>query len=735
MAHPQRAKSDCHWIMLDKQNQESRLRAAIRLSLNILCGKHPGHSARNEMIPDKNRFDRTILLGLIVLEALLFSSFYMREVAWYPPDNFDQASYLIETYQLQERIFAHGLGQVWTNFWSRGHATGVLFPIEGALAGIIIGGTRLPQLCVLFLGFCGLQIATFTVARTVWKRRAYGYLALGLVLSEITLWFWEGGSLFDYRIDFLAYCLYGIWACAVIRSQLFLDRSWALGCGLIGAFLVLNRFVTFTYLLGVSAGFALFCGAIALFWRKDADLVSRTRRRLLNLGLSTALLIVVAVPILIRNWRAIEGYYVVGHAVGEEKYVRAALLGIFDLYGHLSYYPNSITKDHLGRDFLWVSALAIGCGLASRFLGRSSWKGPGTRNDETILLQIIFLVGAILGPVVVLTADISKSAVVGGIVGVPTALLVVAITAAVAPRQSPREPVLVSRLLVTCAVAAIAMGLYNQLSHASRHWPEYVHRNDLKHMDELDIALVDLANENGWSHPRVSYDVIDGWLNAGPPTISAFERSRNLIEFQPMLANGVLGVDRATAMSLLQQSDFAVFTTLPKKGIYPFYQKIAEYWNDLKTWADDNMLVARIIPFSSFTATLYVRPAAKISGISGGWIISHGLSLEASRPVLERFPLIRLTGPADYTRLPKIPQIEATIDPNGSSQQAPASFQRVGSDYEITIDTSSLQLPPTDQVSVRLDFDSFFLPRKKGDDNDLRELVVKAPLRVQLLHQ
>ena len=56
------------------------------------------------MTPEKNRFDRTVLLGLIVLEALLFSSFYMREVAWYPPDNFDQASYLIETYRLQERI-------------------------------------------------------------------------------------------------------------------------------------------------------------------------------------------------------------------------------------------------------------------------------------------------------------------------------------------------------------------------------------------------------------------------------------------------------------------------------------------------------------------------------------------------------------------------------------------------------------------------------------------------------
>ncbi len=246
----------------------------------------------------------------------------------------------------------------------------MLFPIEGALAGIVIGGTRLPQLSVLFLGFCGLQVAAFTTARAVWERRVYGYIALGLILSQITLWFWEGGGLFDFRMDFLAYCLYGIWACTVIRSQLFLHRYWSLGCGLIGAFLVLNRFVTVTYLFGVSAGFALICGIIAIFWRKDVDLVSRMRRRLFNLGLSTVVLLVVVLPILIHNWHAIHGYYVVNHVVGEERYVRAALLGIHDLPGICPYYPNSIIQDHLGGIFLWASAIAIGCGLATRLLGR-----------------------------------------------------------------------------------------------------------------------------------------------------------------------------------------------------------------------------------------------------------------------------------------------------------------------------------------------------------------------------
>jgi hypothetical protein len=686
------------------------------------------------MILEKQHFDRTILFILIILQALLFSSFYTREVAWYPPDNFDQASYLLETYRLQESILTHGFGQVWKAFWSSQHAAGVLFSIEGALAGIVIGGARFPQLCVLFLGFCALQVAAFTTARAVWERRVYGYIALGLILSEITLWFWQGGGLFDFRMDFLAYSLYGVWACAAIRSQLFLHRNWSVGCGLIGAFLVLNRFVTVVYLLGVSAGFALVCGIIALFWRSDAALGSRMRRRLWHLGLSTTILIVLVAPNLIRNWKAIHGYYVIGHALGEEKEVRAAVLGIHDLAGHLSFYPNSIVQDHLGKIFFWASAIAIACALAARLLARLR-NAPANRapqRDETFLLQILFLLGAVLCPIVVLTADISKSAVVGSIVGGPAALLVVAITAAFAPRTGKLDSSPGGRILALCALVILALGLFNQLSQASRHWPAYAQRNDLKQLAELDKCLVNLANQNGWSSPGISYDVITGWLNAGPPTISAFEQSRDVIGFHPMLANGIMGVGREEALSLLKKSDFVILTTLPKVGGYPFYQHIAEYWQDLKAWADNNMIVARIVPFSTFTATVYVRPTAAISGISGGWIPSHGLLIEASRAVLQRFPMIQLAGSADYSRLLKIPSVEATIETDEKSQTAPASFQRVDNGYEILVNASSIRLPPTELVDIRLDFDSFFVPKMRGTGSDRRELVAKAPDLVQL---
>jgi hypothetical protein len=97
--------------------------------------------------------------------------------------------------------------------------------------------------------------------------------------------------------------------------------------------------------------------------------------------------------------------------------------------------------------------------------------------------------------------------------------------------------------------------------------------------------------------------------------------------------------------------------------------------------------------------------------------------------------MIRLAGPADDSRLLKIPAIEATIDADKGSQTAPVSSNRIGRDYEIVIDTSSLQFPETDQVYIRLNFDSLSVPKAKEPGSDAGELVIKAPSLVELFRK
>jgi len=692
------------------------------------------------MISTNGSFDRRVLLILIAIEAVVFCNFFFREIAWYPPQNFDQTYFLTEAYQLEDRVFSKGIGELWKALWRKGNPSGVLLPIEGAFSGLLFGGTRLPQLCILFIAFSTLQLVAFATARAVWNRRAYGYMVLGLILCQTTAWFWAGG-LFDFRLDFVAYCLYGIWACAVVRSKLFLDRRWAIGCGLIGAFLVLHRFLTAIYLLGVCAGFAVASIVIGLVASSDADLAGRLKQRLSNLALSAGILVVVVSPVLFANRAAIQHYYLIGHTTGQERYIRAAEFGITDLAGHLLYYPKSILNDHWGATFVWGSALAIATGLIARLLSRSGTfdaQEPSCHH-ETVLLQIIFLFGALLGPIVVLTIDIAKSPVVGGVVGVPAALLIVALTAAATRNARALESSSAPKLIDLCSLVIFALGLFTQFGHTSRHLAEYAHRGDLKQWAELDKWLIQYACEYNLRSPRISFDIISGALNSGAITTSGFEQTGDLVEFRPMLGSTIMGVDRQEALSLLANSDFVILTSLQKTGVFPFYRHIAEYWEDLKAWANKNMIAARTVQLDSFTATAYVRPTAAVSGISGDWVTSDGLLIKAPRAALLRFPRIRLAGAANYSWLTKVPKVSAMIETAGQmqavpeTQAVPASLKRNDNSYEILIDFSNTELPLADPVRLRLNFDTFFVPKKIGINGDTRELVVKAPTLVQLL--
>jgi len=683
------------------------------------------------MTSNHRSFDRRLLCLLFIFEAVLFFAVYNREIAWYPPANFDQASYLMSTYRLQEDVLAHGFGKFWKAIWSAPNATGVALPIEGALFGIIIGGARLPQLCVNFIVFFALQAVAFYTARALWDNRFYGYMLVGLILCQATPWLGGGGGggLFDFRIDFAAYCLYGIWACTVLRSKLFLDFRWAIGAGLVGGFLVLHRFLTIVYLLGVYAGFATVCAIIiGLLARGDAALISRLRQRLKSLGFSFAALIFLAGPVLLLNSRSFWNYYVIGHVVSDEKFFRAKEAGAHDLIGHLLFYPRSIFNDHLGQAFFLASLIAIAGSIAASLLGKTKKNGLAARRNEEFLLQVIFLLGAIVGPILVLTADISKSSIVGGIVGVPIAILIVVLADAIRPKVTEVASHKSPKLLAGSAMLIFVLGIFNQVSRGSRHWPEFGDRVHLSQMAELNQWLANYARGYHWKNPAISLDIISSYLNCGTITAAGFEKTGDFVEFYSLLGSSIVAQPREEALRLLEKSDFVILTSPHQGENYPFTDAIAAYWSELKTWADRHLLTIktqRVDAVFPYNVMVYARPCARLRDVSGDWITSAGVLIEARRSDLERFPMIRLTGAADFSALPKVPAVTASLEPLDESPPIPAIFQRLGNRYQIEINTSSVRLPADQIVRIRLKFDAFYVPNDAH--NDFPQLVVRAP--------
>src|SRR5262249_36123381 len=127
---------------------------------------------------------------------------------------------------------------------------GVMIQVQGSLLFLLLGPSRLSALTLNFIYFALLQCVLAATLRWLSGRWSLALLGVGLLLSAKTPFFWAGG-LMDFRIDFISFCLFGIFMCVVLRSRMFVSRRWSLVVGLVGANMALFRFLTLAYLGGI----------------------------------------------------------------------------------------------------------------------------------------------------------------------------------------------------------------------------------------------------------------------------------------------------------------------------------------------------------------------------------------------------------------------------------------------------------------------------------------------------
>ena len=78
----------------------------------------------------------------------------------------------------------------------------------------------------------------------------FAWIGIALLLSAQTL-FNTAGGIYDYRFDFSALCLYGIFACLIVWSGSFRHTSRISAIVLASILLIYDRFFTIAYVVGV----------------------------------------------------------------------------------------------------------------------------------------------------------------------------------------------------------------------------------------------------------------------------------------------------------------------------------------------------------------------------------------------------------------------------------------------------------------------------------------------------
>lgn len=548
-----------------------------------------------QLIIKKNRWIFILLSMLFIVQFVYFQSHIKHHVSTFYPKDFDQAVYLPFAYALFENIKQHGISALLSS--SSILPTGILFPLNALISFKFFHASRFSALLPNFVYFIILQITLFYTAKRLFNKHSFGILLLGCLLSINTPFFI--GGLSDFRIDFIAFCLYGMTACAILQSKVFLDRKWSIISASLVILIILMRFITAIYWL--SSFFLLMLFFIyRFFFTTSTDEKDDIKKRLINFTISMVLISLLVMPFVLLTKDGLYQYYIVSH-LSEIKF-RTHLPGT-DWIGIINYYPTIIKDIHIGHKGLYAIRLLLICSLLLYIVSNNK-----TINFSHWKYEIIFLVLTILCPLCVLTLDPALSNVVCGIVVCPILILIVMLSYLL---TFPfRTSTLYSLALNVVALVILSQGLLHQFHSYKIHRLTHQQRSDLTLITQCFQDIETYANTHHWSTIRLSIDYVTDYLNPGSINTLAYENHGKFLNLvlQRMGSNQFEPITLPEALSSLKNSNVIILTTgeYPKDAFFPGSQSIADFRPALIQYAENNFDKLGDYRFMGYLRRVYV---------------------------------------------------------------------------------------------------------------------------------
>ena len=704
--------------------------------------------------PGRRRTIDRLAWGAVALLLLaqwgLFRQFALREVVWAYPISFDQLAYLEQSYLTYERMAEHGV----VTGLAEGAgligslpliAAGATLHLQAAILYLIAGPSRLTALSLNFIYFALLQVVLVATLKWLTGRWSAAFLGLGLALTTITAFNYAGG-LFDFRFDFIAFCLFGIFICAVIRSRMFADWRWSALAGLAAAVLGTFRFITLPYLLGI---FGTFLGYLVLLWflrwRRLAD-QQAAQRQVRGLFLAGIIIAVLASPVLWHHRHAIGDYYVMGHVQKGEKELRAKETGTTTFLASVRYYPEHLKLEHVGPAFVTLAELILLMAAVTAGIRMAMRTSRGVAVAEASPPQIdsggalIFVALCLVVPLAVLTADTAKAPQVAGIMVMPLVWLVLLIVLWALRAARTAELPAVSRFaLVAMAAVAMAVGIWTQFTQYNRRTYISQRRAEVNQLTAMYDVIGAQCQAMGWTSPNIAVDCIEDFLTPKNLTILNYERHGEMVSGEATLG-GLTAYEPADLFNRLKLSDFAIVTKRvgPQPAYqFPFDEQMQALHPQILAFCRRNMIELGQFRVFDRDIDLFIRPAVTVQAAADGWITSDGMTVSGLAAVLRQWPIIEMRGQANFQYLGRVPRVRAALlTPDGGRKDVPAAMTASGSDYTIVLRPEPADIPQGGRVQIHVDFDARFVPHQMSSANaDTRELVMPLPTQAVVKRQ
>jgi hypothetical protein len=484
----------------------------------------------------------------------------------------------------------------------------MLIHVQASLLFMLLGASRLSALTLNFIYFALFQLTLVWTLRWLTRRWDIPLIGLGLLWAARSPFF-DSGGLMDFRIDFIAFCLFGMLICLVIRSEMFVSRRWSLVVGALAILLALFRFLTATYLVGIFGSFGLFLYVQLVRFRSDPQVRSQALRRLSGLALAGALFLLVVLPALWYRREQLWSYYGIGHFAGEENGIRARAAHISNIAIALLYYPRSVVVHHAGAAFLILSLIGLITTVAL-FRDRLRLRTWFLRQTPGIRLSYLFLALCLVVPYIILTLDIAKSAVVGNIfLPVVLWLIVMTIIALTCTPvvESPRQ--MMQSSLTALAVLSVGAGMIYQFWQLSRLSLVSQHRPDAEQVLQLHDLIFEYSRQHGLVAPLVSNDHIVDYINANVLNVVIYERHGVFLQSQAGIGTSIFAPGESEVIEQIRRSDFVVLSTprSEEQLVFPFDIAMQELHPRLVAICDQQFVQLRRFQIANRDLVLYAR--------------------------------------------------------------------------------------------------------------------------------
>jgi hypothetical protein len=498
--------------------------------------------------------------------------------------------------------------------------TGSLLHILAPLLFMVTGPSRMAALSINFIFYALFQCGLAGTVSWYTRRWSAAFFALGLLLTALAPFFYAGG-LFDFRLDFGGFCLFGLMVCAVVRSRFFLSRRWALVVGLAAAALTLYRHLTIVYLTGIFGICLLFVlGRMAWQWR-EGDCRRRAFRQLTSGAISAIIIVGVTLPALLAKWDYLWNYYVIGHLLGEEKKVREAEVGVTNRLESYLFYLKS-ADFHAGTVF-WITAascaavgllLCLFFGLRRLLAAKKTPVActPGLPRIDLAFMWVFFL-ACLFVPYAVLTADIAKSYVPGNVLVV--GLMWLAMLPLLSLARRSLKGIFWQGAGALGALAVLISGVLVQEHAYRQNQFSGTHPDDAQQIVAIQNDIVRQSMEHGLKRPKLACDFIVEFLCAPVTSVWAYETQGRMLPVDQSAGLNILLSDDKAILDWVNQSDFVLLSSgsVYASDAYPFHRRMKELRPQLASYCERELVHVQTYHVLDTTLQLYVRPGVSNS--------------------------------------------------------------------------------------------------------------------------